>query len=361
MPFRAAAATLADAGRLASLTRVGLQWERSDRPGQADAGRSSTAPAAPSSGDQPGWASEVLRLQRSAGNAAVAATLTQRSTRSRVPVQRDMQWTPGQSHPALNQDHGFLDDGHGNLDPTKMEQGPTPEDVDSAAMWTQTLWAAQLLRPDLPDATRMYEHYLNGSGTPLTVDYERYLKEDPAGQDEHLGIISDAREGARKMDDAWMADHQGQEPTDHEFDMTSEPVDVGQSALYHYPQTENWQKTIGAHKIYVSAHVRVTVDKAADKRHFEIDLTVHMEDRYNFNPGGKDMKTKIPDSDNGRFQVTGLAKEFDVTGTAHIQIQDTMPLSSSPQSNMSNVKVGVTGLQSPPPQASDRTDPVTAR
>ncbi len=73
--------------------------------------------------------------------------------------------------------------------------------------------------------------------------------------------------------------------------------------------TENWQKTIGAHVVWVEAHVQITID-AVNRRQFVVDMTLHGEDEYNFNPGGKDIKTGIPDSDNGRFELTGLGKEF---------------------------------------------------
>lgn len=48
---------------------------------------------------------------------------------------------------------------------------------------------------------------------------------------------------------------------------------------------------------------------------FRLDMTLHAEDRYNFNPGAKDITTGIPDSDNGIFEVTGLAKQYTQTAT----------------------------------------------
>ena len=62
---------------------------------------------------------------------------------------------------------------------------------------------------------------------------------------------------------------------------------------YPYPVTENWQKTIGAHAVWVEAHVQISID-AADRRQFVIDMTLQGEDEYN----------------NGRFELTGLGKEF---------------------------------------------------
>ena len=41
-----------------------------------------------------------------------------------------------------------------------------------------------------------------------------------------------------------------------------------------------------------------------------MNFTLHAEDRYNFNPGAHDITTGIPDSANGQFEVTGLAKQY---------------------------------------------------
>ena len=46
------------------------------------------------------------------------------------------------------------------------------------------------------------------------------------------------------------------------------------------------------------------------QRAFRVDLTVHMEDVYNFNPGGADLATGTPDDANGRFEITGLGHEY---------------------------------------------------
>jgi hypothetical protein len=78
--------------------------------------------------------------------------------------------------------------------------------------------------------------------------------------------------------------------------------------MFPYPATENWQKAIGAHVVWLSAVVGATeVDGAVQ---FSMSLTVHAEDRYNFNPGAHDIATGIPDGANGIFEVTGLARQY---------------------------------------------------
>jgi len=79
-----------------------------------------------------------------------------------------------------------------------------------------------------------------------------------------------------------------------------------------YPATENWQKAIGAHTIWLSGRVQAfpPVIQGNDTI-FKATMTLHAEDRYNFNPGAADIATGMPDSDNGRFEVTGLAHQYD--------------------------------------------------
>jgi hypothetical protein len=43
---------------------------------------------------------------------------------------------------------------------------------------------------------------------------------------------------------------------------------------------------------------------------YHADLTIHVEDRYNFNPDEKDISTGIPDWENGQFEIAGLAKQY---------------------------------------------------
>jgi hypothetical protein len=68
---------------------------------------------------------------------------------------------------------------------------------------------------------------------------------------------------------------------------------------------QNWQKALGGHSIWISANifVRVTGSRLPT---FTLHMTIHAEDRCNFNPGQKDIAAKIPDEENGIFEITGL-------------------------------------------------------
>lgn len=86
---------------------------------------------------------------------------------------------------------------------------------------------------------------------------------------------------------------------------------------FPYPATENWQKAIGAHSIWLSGMVWVnkTLPGKSDVR-FKMNFTLHAEDQYNFNTGGDiDIATGIPDSENGSLVTAGLANGYLHTST----------------------------------------------
>ena len=92
--------------------------------------------------------------------------------------------------------------------------------------------------------------------------------------------------------------------------ITGSEIQCGSSVEFPYPLTENWQKAIGGHIIWLSSAVTVTMP-ATNIPKFKLIMTLHAEDRYNFNPGQADIATGIPDSDNGVFEMTGLAHQYD--------------------------------------------------
>jgi hypothetical protein len=151
---------------------------------------------------------------------------------------------------------------------------------------------------DLTDANAAYRHFLFGDGADRTLNYERFLQNDASGQrlvtnlsqdfERHIEIIGKDR---------------------LKFSVTSTTYNVGPGGIADYPATANWQKAIGGHVIWVSADVTASAN-AKGEIIYSADLTIHMEDRYNFNPGQHDVATGIPDSANGRFEITGLAKQY---------------------------------------------------
>ena len=212
--------------------------------------------------------------------------------------------------PAINHDHGFLDDGHGKIDNSKR-RAPTWEDRKLLVYWELKLTGAEKLRPDLEDATTAYRHFLGGTGTDLSVNYEAFLTLDDAGKAVLKSAIEDTVASAIAIHDAKLGPTPPSAAREDTFNITSEAISVGaRDSRYPYPKTENWQKAIGAHFIWMEAAVKVRIDPVAKKRNFEAKMIMHVEDMYNFNPGAKDIATGTPDAENGRFEVTGLAREF---------------------------------------------------
>lgn len=224
--------------------------------------------------------------------------------------------------PQFHFDHGFLDDGNGGIDESKRES-PTAADFVALAKWRAKLNAAELLRPDLADATFRYRWFLSNLGGRVWFSYEQFARDDRNGQFVVQSAIEDVRAAAMELFDA----------RGGAFVIQSGTIPVGATdengqplnARYNYPGTENWQKAIGAHVIWLEAKVSGDVEPRTGRQRIKVEMTLHALDRYNFNPGAQDIATGIADAENGRFEVTGLGKEFDSYSTLFRTIEFTMP------------------------------------
>jgi hypothetical protein len=209
-------------------------------------------------------------------------------------------------HPPISHDNGFL----GKLAP----RPPTLADRAKFAEWAALLEAAEAAQSvpliphnDLPDALAAYRHFLYGKGADRTFSYDRYVANDLSGKTTLDNAVLDFRRAGEAIA---ASRGPGALPS---FQVTGGPIPCGSGKkgfepLFPYPATENWQKAIGSHVIWLSGSV--TVGALAGQPTFVGMMTLHAEDRYNFNPGNEDIATGIPDSANGVFEVTGLAKQY---------------------------------------------------
>ncbi|MBL7492284.1 hypothetical protein I6A60_13965 [Frankia sp. AgB1.9] len=172
---------------------------------------------------------------------------------------------------------------------------PSFADYKSRAKWEAKLRGAQLLRPDLADATRMYDHYLHGDGSPMTVDLDKGYRQDASIRTAVDDQIANSRAAADQLI--------------HDSGLTSFSITGTAVEAQPYPVTENWQKTLGGYTVWDSADVRVDGDQVT------MTVTVHEEDRWNFNHNAQDIATGAPDDENGRFEQLGWAHSFDTHGT----------------------------------------------
>jgi hypothetical protein len=157
----------------------------------------------------------------------------------------------------------------------------------------------------LVDGTAAYRHFLEAGGQKRVFSYERYVQNDQSGRTTLNNAILDIQDGAETVFAA--------NPTLTSFNITGGAIGCGSGGLFPYPATENWQKAIGGHSIWLSGVV--TVNTTGTDVQFDMAMTLHAEDRYNFNPGQADLATGIPDSANGDFELTGLGNQYDQVAT----------------------------------------------
>ena len=187
---------------------------------------------------------------------------------------------------------------------------PSVSDYLSYYKWVAMLETAKAIRPDLSDATAAYAHFLVGEGESRNFSYERYVANDKSGQLTLKNAVLEAQWWAIEL---W---RDNRRPSSFSFTGPSIPCGSDDDAVpaqvkraFPYPTTENWQKTIGAHHIWLSG--LVTVDsRRADKPKFNMQFTLHAEDQYNFNPDQNDIATGIRDEENGNFVTVSLAHGY---------------------------------------------------
>lgn len=179
---------------------------------------------------------------------------------------------------------------------------PTWDDRTSWAKWNAFAEGTRL-HPGLQDAGAIYRHYLGNSGEDYEFDYARAYEDDSGVTANVNAEVAKAQAGAEQL----VA--QGND----DFSMTGDA-----SQAPNYAQTENWQKTIGGYQQWSSSDVTVDGDQAT------MVITVHAEDRYNFNAGQSDIASGTPDDVNGRFTELGWAQPFDSTGSVQLTVTWTL-------------------------------------
>lgn len=212
------------------------------------------------------------------------------------------------SHPTINHDNGFLD--------KFAKRAPTVSEHIQYQWWVGKLEVGEAAQGvpfmphnDISDGLAAYRHFLEGTGNDRYFSYERYVSNDPSGKITLKNAIVDVQLGAWDIYNINQLQYFGTKNSDIEFEMISSVLSAHSgSANFPYPQTENWQKAIGAHNFWICAKVKV--NKVSGNPHFVMEMTLHIEDMYNFNPGAADIATGIPDEANGIFEITGLAKQY---------------------------------------------------
>lgn len=202
------------------------------------------------------------------------------------------------TRPDITHDNGFTEFCTSNPNDQDCSPEASFDDYKNRAKYETMLRGAQAIG-HLDDGAKAYEHYLYGNGEDLWFSYNEFIREDESGRIAYNNILKDVQENVQVLG-----------PGRDKFSITSEAYPIGSGdPRYPYPSTENWQKAIGAHQVWTSADVTVTTNQDG-QREYTMQLTYHAEDRYNFNPGMKDIASSSLDRDNGRFEVLGWGRPF---------------------------------------------------
>ncbi|MDA9004079.1 hypothetical protein N9J26_01170 [bacterium] len=153
-----------------------------------------------------------------------------------------------------------------------------------------------------------YRHFHEGDGAKREFSYERYVNNDESGWITLNNAILEAQHGIVTL---WNCND-----LPDKFNFTGPPIFCGDTKKkynrkhFPYPATENWQKAIGAHYIWITGHVTVTYSENGSSPTYDMDMYLHAEDLYNFNPNQADIATGTKDAENGRFVIVGLASGY---------------------------------------------------
>ena len=185
---------------------------------------------------------------------------------------------------------------HDNDFPHGSKRGQaTMKDRANWAKWKLALEAARAAGHK--DSAACFEHFRDNSGTPMTIDYEKGYRDDAGIRNHVNGEINGSLQAANEAVKAGKTDITLHSPIHStEYDGT-------------YPQTENWQRTLGGHSTFTETDIKVEGDTVI------ATVTVHAKDRWNFNNDSSDSSSGVADADNGRFEELGWAQSFDTSGS----------------------------------------------
>lgn len=235
------------------------------------------------------------------------------------------------ARPPIRHDNGFLQNPNNPNDPTPTATvRPSQADTDyyndqlSQVKWAQRVDGLNVPFTDkdetarrLNDGIAAYRHFLEGNGADRNFSYDKFINEDPSGQTVLNNATTDLQRGVEDLYNQAITADPSLKDKPLTFNVTGGAITVGASDKFPYPETEDWQKSIGGHPIWTSGTVTVTPPATpGGKPQFSMNMTLHAEDRYNFNPGQADIATGVPDATRGKLEQTGLAHQYMQYGTS---------------------------------------------
>lgn len=166
------------------------------------------------------------------------------------------------------------------------------------------------------DASRHMAHYLGNSGEDMDLPVDTMMSDDEGFRNHVDDSIRMHQDEWREMALAEFRKNGGQP--------VAIPVETG-NRDYSFNQNshENWFYAVGSARSNVSGVVTVVPDSNREPR-VGLDYQANTWDRYNWDKdkGVKIGPMDIPDGEMARMHTTGLAREFDMSGSSSVKHYD---------------------------------------
>ncbi|WP_086826734.1 hypothetical protein [Streptomyces sp. NRRL B-24572] len=171
---------------------------------------------------------------------------------------------------------------------------------------------------DLVDAGRHMDHYLDNDGKPMNLPVDKMMADDDGFRKHIDGHIRMYQEEWREMALAEFKANGGKP--------VSIPVETPNINDYSFTKESNpnWFYAVGSTRANVTGVVTVVPDADGNPK-VGLDYQANAWDRYNWDENkGVDIfgVMDIPDGQMARLHTTGLAQEFDMSGSSSVKHYD---------------------------------------
>ncbi|WUI04100.1 hypothetical protein OHR68_20650 [Spirillospora sp. NBC_00431] len=188
-----------------------------------------------------------------------------------------------------------------NSDPNKLDQQLTEPLYDAGAA----------LASVFPDASLLLAHYLDGTGTLMSIDAARVIKETPEARANVAKQLDDELRQAAELAEAQ--------------NLYGQPIRFSspwQEFNTTFLETPNWHLGIGKGHTSVSGEVTVYRSRTGGPPLVKVTYSEHVRDRYDFEEGRSDKRLEIadipiPGTDDefiSRFHRAGTAQDYLTVG-----------------------------------------------
>ncbi|MGL5809982.1 MAG: hypothetical protein ACRCYQ_08560 [Nocardioides sp.] len=197
-----------------------------------------------------------------------------------------------------------------------------------------------------PDAARHIGHYLGATGTSLTVDVDRILREVPEAQDLLRNSMWPTLQRIRPEITRALAEGRTRLPfATSPITVAGGQVPLVTSLIDKAASPSNWQFALGDFSLRAEGEVLVR-KSAPDEAVVTVRYRAIVTDRYDFHDGVASFALPfLNDDDFNGLHEAGLAREYDVRGSSTSVGSFSVPLSQiGPPGRPNPVPAGTHGL-----------------